>query len=236
MRSFHSLQTAPASPESSGPAVSRACPPPLFRTRAPLVLASASPRRQRFLRDLGLDFQILPSRAEEPEPLPGEDPAAYAEKVARLKAEDVAAAPDLPRNAIILAADTVVALPQAVDSRIMGKPADADHALDMLSALSGRTHLVVTGCALLEPGGGRPAHVFHVATRVSFHPWDRAALAAYARCGEPLDKAGAYAIQGRGSFLVESIEGSYTNVVGLPVAELLERLIAMRAVAPGGTA
>jgi len=188
----------------------------MFAVLRPLVLASGSPRRQQFLRDLGLAFRVVLPQGREPRPEAGERPVGYVLRIAALKGESVAAAcPD----AVVLAADTIVVL----DNAILGKPADEREALDMLERLSGRTHAVVTAVSLCIPGAERL--VFHCESRVTFHPWPRTVLEAYAHSGESLDKAGGYAIQGLGSFLVQSVEGSWTSVVGLPVTEVTELLL-----------
>jgi septum formation protein len=129
----------------------------------------------------------------------------------------------LPSNAVIMAADTVVAL----DGRILGKPRDPEEALEFLRLLSGTTHEVITGCAL--EGNGLREH-FACRTLVSMWKCPDELLAAYATGGEPMDKAGAYAIQGEGAVLVDSIQGSWSNVVGLPLAEIIQALLRMGAV------
>jgi septum formation protein len=211
----------------------------MFHVTHSLILASASPRRQQFLRDLGLDFTVVKPKADEPRPLPGEEPAAYVGRVAALKAGEVASAhPDQ----VIVAADTAV----VIDGDILGKPRDEADSLRMLERLAGRTHAVITAVHVIFPdaAGFNPARTqgdpgsaaprleadalrsgFACESRVRFHAWPRAILAAYARSGESLDKAGAYAVQGKGAFLVAAITGSWSNVVGLPVAELIEFLL-----------
>lgn len=174
-----------------------------------LILASASPRRAALLRSAGVDFVVAPTAADET-PLPGEDPRAYVRRVARAKA---ALAPDRPA----LAADTTVAL----DRAMLGKPADPDEARAMLARLSGREHRVHTAVVLLA-GGRRWTRT--VTTTVRFRVLTPADVDRYVATGEPLDKAGAYGIQGEGGALVARVSGSYTNVVGLPLAETLELL------------
>lgn len=186
-----------------------------FRTAAPLVLASASPRRREYLAGLGLDFTVRPAELDET-PRPGEGPENFVRRLAREKAEAVAGA--FPAS-WVLAADTVV----VVDGEILGKPGSGEEAVTMLLRLSGRWHEVWTGfcvCRGLPP----EALVGAVRTGVRFMALDRELCRAYVRTGEPLDKAGAYGIQGKGAFLVEEIRGSYTNVVGLPLAEVLAAL------------
>jgi len=196
--------------------------PGAFRTLSPLVLGSNSPRRRELLGSLGLEFEICPSNAAEPPPLPGEKSEAYARRMARLKTLDVAV---LYPEAAVLGADTIVVLPQAGGPEaILGKPADAADALRMLKRLSGRPHQVVTGCCLCLPGAAEPI-CLAVATEVVMRRSSDAELRAYVATGEPGDKAGAYAIQGLGAFLVERVSGSYTNVVGLPVTECAALLL-----------
>jgi septum formation protein len=194
-----------------------------FVSRDPIVLASGSPRRRELLADLGLDFEVVPSRAEEPVPNPGEQPTEYALRMARLKTMEVAAR---HTGRTVLGADTIVVL----DDRIMGKPADETDALAMLKALSGRTHQVITAFCLVLPNGETSSRF--VATDVDMRTSGEAELKAYIATGEPMDKAGAYAIQGIGTFLVTAIRGSYTNVVGLPLARVLEGLLAAGVVVP----
>ncbi len=197
----------------------------MLRMLQPLILASASPRRQQFLRELGLTFSIVLPEGDEPRPKSGEAPKAYAARTAASKACRVA--PACP-GAAVLAADTIVVL----DGDVLGKPADPVEGLAMLERLSGREHTVITAVQAIFPDGDRAA--FTCESRVRFHAWDRRALSAYARTGEPLDKAGGYAVQGIGAFLVASLEGSWTNVVGLPVAEVLELLLARKVVTFSG--
>lgn len=195
----------------------------MYRTLVPLVLASASPRRRELLGLAGLDFEIVPSQAAEPPPRPGEAPRCFATRLARLKAVDVAA---LRPGAAVLGADSIV----VVDGRILGKPADPDDAARMLGLLSGRTHEVVTGCCLVLPDATEK--VLAVATRVTMSPLSPELIRAYVATSEPLDKAGAYAIQGHAAAFVTTIEGSYTNVVGLPLAEVVEAFWTWGVIAP----
>lgn len=174
-----------------------------------LYLASRSPRRADLLRQLGLRFACVPADIEEV-PRPGQDPADYALSVALAKA--AAAAALLAPEVAVLAADTDV----AVDGSILGKPRDCADALAMLARLSDRSHQVVSAVALRR--GGRIETALTV-TEVCFGPIGRAEAAAYWASGEPADKAGAYAIQGRAARWVKSITGSYSGVVGLPLYE-----------------
>ncbi len=194
----------------------------VYTALEPLVLASASPRRSELLGLAGLEFEVLPGEAE-PMPENGEPPSEYACRAALAKALD---AFGRRPEAVVLAADTIVVL----DKRILGKPIDAADALRTLRDLSGRTHEVITGCVVCTPG--REPESFAVSTLVTMAEVGDAALEAYVATGEPMDKAGSYAIQGQGGFLVRRIDGSYSNVVGLPVTEVLEALSAMGIIAP----
>jgi len=191
-------------------------------TPDPIVLASASPRRSEILSTLGIPHRVSPADVDET-PFPAEDPVAHVERLARAKAE--AAAVLHPRE-WILAGDTVV----AVDGEVLGKPVDRAEAVTMLLRLQGRGHQVASGLALVLPSEGRDgAHRILGGveiTQVRFRSFGPATAEAYAATGEPLDKAGAYGIQGLGSILVEGIQGDYSNVVGLPVP-LLVRLLEM---------
>ncbi|MBI9078109.1 MAG: septum formation protein Maf [Pseudodesulfovibrio sp.] len=187
-----------------------------FRTNSTIILASGSPRRRELLADLGLDFEIHPSEADEPPPQPNEIPLEYVKKMAKMKTMDVAAQ---YAGKTVLGADTIVVL----KNRIMGKPSDKLDALEMLSALSGQTHQVITGFCLVLPDGNTILNA--VSTDVDMRLSSETELKGYIETGEPMDKAGAYAIQGIGTFLVTGIRGSYTNVVGLPVARILDTLM-----------
>ncbi len=183
-----------------------------------LVLASTSPRRRELLESAGVSFEILSPPGEEALPEKGERPAAYAQRAAHQKALRAAKLPEASGK-WILCADTVVAL----GGEVLGKPKDAEDAFRMLRKLSGKTHEVFSAFVLLAPDG----KVFRKEwskTEVDFGKIADERLRAYAACGEPLDKAGGYAIQGKGSFLIKAIRGSYTNVVGLPLAETLDAL------------
>jgi septum formation protein len=169
-----------------------------------LVLASASPRRAQILRSLGLRFRVHAAHVDE-SLAPGEDPAAAAERLARTKALAVAAGEPLP----VLAADTLV----VCDGRSLGKPASPDEAASMLRALAGREHEVVTGLCVMAQGRARSGHE---RTRVRFATMTDDEIARYVASGEPLDKAGAYHIDGLGAAYVVSVSGSPSNVAGLP--------------------
>jgi septum formation protein len=176
-----------------------------------LVLASASPRRAELLARLGLTPEVRPSHVDETV-LPGEAPADTVVRLARAKA--VAAARD---DEVVLAADTEVVL----DGRVLGKPADREDASAMLRSLAGRRHEVTTGLAVVR---GARVEVDRVTTIVTFRPLTDAEIAWYLATGEPDGKAGGYALQGAGAALVERIDGSDTNVIGLPLAETVTLL------------
>ncbi|HSC80359.1 MAG TPA: Maf family protein [Chitinolyticbacter sp.] len=178
-----------------------------------LYLASASPRRRELLAQIGVQFERIVCEIDET-PQPGEDPHAYVLRLARAKAEAGRAAmlhqglPVLP----VLAADTTVVL----DGRILGKPAHADEARQMLTALSGSTHSVLTALGLAV---GNQIDTVLSESQVQFAALTEAQIATYVASGEPMDKAGAYGIQGRGGLFVARLEGSFTGVVGLPLHE-----------------
>lgn len=195
-----------------------------FRNRAPLILASASPRRRRLLASVGLEFQVVTSSAEELTQDSGLAPEELSVENARLKASEVAAANP---GHFILGADTIVVL----GSQVLGKPRDEAHAVSMLESLMGRWHRVITGCAILEPGGMQWS-LFFVESRVFIARVSSDLIAAYCRSGEPLDKAGGYAVQGAGAFMVKEIEGSWTNVVGLPLYEVVSRFQELGVIEP----
>jgi septum formation protein len=184
-----------------------------------IILASASPRRADLLRQIGLPFHVAPSAVDEEEHLSSAAEACPEELAARLafaKAQTVARR--LGRG-LVLGADTLV----VCDEAVLGKPRDPAEAQAFLIQLSGRTHRVITGIALLQAETGR-AEVATAVTAVRMRPFDAAEAAAYVATGEPMDKAGGYAVQGRGALLVEAIEGEYSNVVGLPLITLAELL------------
>ena len=174
-----------------------------------LVLASASPRRRELLAQAGFIFQVHPAYIPE-DPLPGEDPLAYVIRLARQKAQAAFAEIGAP-DAAVLGADTTVTL----DNHILGKPEDAADAARMLRLLSGRTHRVITGVALVTASA---VEVAAETTAVRFLTLSDEEIDAYIATGEPMDKAGAYAIQGRAARWIPRIEGDYFNVVGLPLA------------------
>ena len=187
-----------------------------------IILASASPRRRELLAQIGLDFEIRVSHTEEK--TSELEPARMVEELAGQKAEAVL---ELTENSgedvLVIGADTVVAL----EGSILGKPVDEGQAVEMLRSLSGKTHEVYTGVALLfRSGSGRETavrrKVFHEATKVTFYTLTEEEIAAYVAGGECMDKAGSYGIQGVFARYVRSIEGDYNNVVGLPVSRLYQ--------------
>lgn len=186
-----------------------------------IILASSSPRRRYLLSRAGLAFRVVPSAVDE-EALAADDPEAYVRALAEAKADEVAQR--FPQSWVI-GADTIV----VVDGRILGKPRSEAEAKRMLASLSGRTHRVLTGWCVRN--ASRDFRFLDVAaTEVLFKTLSPEEIDWYVGTGEPFDKAGAYAIQGIGTFLVRRIHGSYTNVVGLPVCEVLELLIRERVI------
>jgi septum formation protein len=179
----------------------------VYHSEVPLVLASASPRRRELLTAAGYVFDVDPAATDE-SVLPGEPAADYALRVARDKARVVRAR---RADAVVIAADTIV----VVDGDILGKPRDREDAAEMLRRLSGREHAVLTA-VVVASGQREVSHVEN--TQVRFAPLSPAEVAWYAASDEPMDKAGAYAVQGLASRFVTAVEGSYSNVVGLPVS------------------
>lgn len=185
------------------------------------ILASASPRRKELLKQAGIDFEVYPSDTDEK--ITVEDPAAAVMDLAFQKADDVykKLAPSLDGDFTVIGADTVV----VYRGEILGKPEDELEAMDMLSMLSDRAHQVYTGVSLLSRRGGR-YHTcsFCECTEVTFYPISREDLKSYIATGDPMDKAGAYGIQGKFAVHVKGIRGDYNNVVGLPIARLYQEL------------
>ncbi len=186
----------------------------------PLLLASASPRRRELLSRIGIEATVTIADVDELSHVPGGGPADVCLVNARLKAQAIAER--APAGSLVLAADTIV----VIDGEVLGKPATQEEAAGMLRRLSGRTHEVMTGVVVLEAASeSRLEQV--VTTAVTFKMLSEQEVAGYVATGEPFDKAGGYGIQGVGAMLVRRVEGSYTNVVGLPLTEVLEALQAL---------
>jgi len=181
----------------------------------PLILASSSPRRADLLRQAGIPFTLRLAEVDET-PRPGEEPGAIAERLARAKA---AAPSGLPSPALLIAADTLV----VVDGAVLGKPRDAADAMAMLRRLAGRAHEVITAVAL-RAVPEESVTCERTTSLVRFAPLSDRQIEWYVKTGEGADKAGAYALQGRGGLLVTAVEGSYTNVIGLPLDRLYPHL------------
>ncbi len=191
----------------------------MFALTHPLVLASQSPRRRQILEMLGFDFTVQAADTDETPPL-GMEAERVPEFLALKKALEISR---LRPEALVLGSDTLVEL----DGEILGKPVDAADAVAMLSRLHGRTHRVFTGVALAR--GGERLGSSTGRSEVTFASWNLSDLEAYVQGGEPMDKAGAYAVQGRGAFLVEKIDGCFFNVMGLPIQKTLHLLAPSRA-------
>ncbi len=181
-----------------------------------IILASASPRRRDLLTEIGVTFEVAPSGIEEIS-LNGEAPDALVRRLALDKARDVAKS---HANRWVLGADTVV----VIAGKVLGKPDDVDQAKLMLATLSARTHAVYTGYAIVRWDCPEATRVRHVRSEVEIRGLSPEEIADYVATGEPMDKAGAYAIQGIGAGIVERVSGSYTNVVGLPLCEVARDL------------
>ena len=180
-----------------------------------LILASSSPRRKELLKQIGLRFEVVPSRVEE-KIKDGEDPVEHVLRLAEEKALDVA---NKSRDSWVIAADTIV----LIDGEILGKPAGKQDAYQMLLKLSGKEHRVITGFCILNTSNGESVKE-SVETTVTFKELTEKEIQGYIKTKEPFDKAGGYAIQGKGSFMIREIKGSYTNVIGLPICEVVEAL------------
>jgi septum formation protein len=197
---------------------------PLFVNDHSLILASASPRRRQLLTRAGIAFEVIPADISE-RGRPSERPGEYAVRVAAEKALAVARRIGPAPRRHVLGADTIV----VVDGAVLGKPRDAEHAVRLLERLAGRSHEVITAVAVAA-SDTLEIRTTAVTTRVTMRPATAEELRAYVATGEPLDKAGAYAIQGGGRALIEKVDGSESNVVGLP----LEETLALLAAAVGG--
>lgn len=187
-----------------------------------MILASKSPRRFELLKQLGLDFEVIPSKIEE-DIIPGESPKEHVIRLADTKALDVGN--QYPDDWVI-GADTIV----YVDGVILGKPTNRKEAIKMLRMISGKEHRVLTGISVRHYKKEK-GECEAVETAVKVKTLSPIEMEWYVNTGEPFDKAGGYGIQGIGSFMIESINGSYTNVVGLPLCELVEMLVRLKALA-----
>lgn len=185
-----------------------------------ILLASASPRRRELLEQIGLPFEVVVSHIEEN--ITETEPGKVVEQLSAQKAEAVAGSLGEPEETLVIGADTVV----AADHTILGKPADAARAAEMLRLLSGRTHAVYTGVTLILLGasGETARKTFHERTEVSFYPMEEAEIRQYVATGDCMDKAGAYGIQGFCARYIRGINGDYNNVVGLPVGRLYQEI------------
>lgn len=182
-----------------------------------IILASASPRRRELLEQIGAVFEVCPAKGEEK--ITKSDPGEAAEELSLAKCREVFQS--LKEDGTVIGADTIVVL----DGKILGKPSSGDEAIRMLSALRGRTHQVFTGVTVMSREGEKVQTVtFHESTQVSFYPMSDKEIEEYVLDGEPMDKAGAYGIQGKGAVFIREIQGDYNNVVGLPVARLYQEL------------
>lgn len=190
-----------------------------------IILGSASPRRRELLSQIGVSFEVRTSGREEI--YHSAIPEEIVRELALMKAENVAGdltdeQNEAPKDTIVIGADTIVVL----DGKILGKPVDEKDAADMIGALQGRSHEVYTGVAILDydAQGEKNVSVHAVGTKVYVNPIDEAEISAYIDTGEPMDKAGAYGIQGRFAAYIDRIEGDYYNVVGLPVSYVYQAL------------
>ena len=183
-----------------------------------IVLASSSPRRKALLKSLGVRFSVLPSRFDERQ-VTAIEPKAYAKKLAMLKAKEVS---KRVKKGIIIGADTVV----VVGKKILNKPKDVADARRMLKLLGGKTHTVITGVCVIN-NYDKTREIISVSAKVRFKKLSERTIDWYINTREPLDKAGAYAIQGKGAVLIEGISGDYNSIVGLPLTALSKILIRM---------
>ena len=184
-----------------------------------IILASASPRRKELLTQIGIEYEVIPSKTEEI--ITSSIPAEIVMELAKQKAEDVARQVNVPGK-IVLGADTLVAF----DDNVMGKPSDKEEALAMISMLENATHQVYTGVSLsyLKENGEVCSHVFYEKTDVFVYPMSKKEILAYVETGDCMDKAGSYGIQGAFAAFIKGIKGDYNNVVGLPVGRVYQEL------------
>ncbi|MEN9846678.1 MAG: hypothetical protein RIS36_1825 [Pseudomonadota bacterium] len=187
---------------------------------ASIILASSSPRRKELLSQAGVAFTIVVSGCDET-PVPGESAKEMVERLAVVKAAIVA---DQNPNAYVIGADTTV----CIDGEVLGKPESFEEACSMLRKIQGRTHEVLGGIAIINRSQGLEKRWSHT-TNVTMAPMSEEVIARYVRSGEPMDKAGSYAIQGLGLRFVDSVEGSYSNVVGLNISSLMDELVKLGA-------
>ncbi|RUM37364.1 MAG: septum formation protein Maf [Desulfobulbus sp.] len=195
----------------------------MFTTCKPLILASASPRRQQILSQLGLDFSSIPADIDET-PLRHENPVDFARRMAATKAETIATRHP---HSFVIGADTVV----IIDNTIIGKPADPGDALRTLQYLQGKTHRVTTGLSIFNQGNDIRKTTSET-TKVYFNTFTTNILQSYINTGEPLDKAGSYGMQAGGGFLVDRIEGSFSNAIGLPMSTCTRLLLQLGIITP----
>ena len=182
-----------------------------------IILASASPRRREILENIGAEFEVCPAKGEEK--ITKTDPGEVVEELSLQKCREVFT--NLQGDVTVIGADTVVAL----DGKIFGKPGNCEEAVEMLSALRGRSHQVFTGVTVMDREGEKIQKItFHEVTKVSFYPMSDKEIQEYVKSGEPMDKAGAYGMQGKGTVFIRGIEGDYQNVVGLPAARLYQEM------------
>ncbi|PIE58704.1 MAG: septum formation protein Maf [Desulfobulbus propionicus] len=198
----------------------------LYKQHCPIVLASASPRRKQLLETIGLVFSCRPATIDETLP-PGESPLAYVQRMAREKSDAVAHR--FPGSCTI-SADTIVTLQE----KVYGKPVSPKEALTMLESLNNRTHQVITAVRVQWPEKDLLTGCI-AQTEVTFGNYPQEVLQGYIKSGDPMDKAGGYGIQSLGGFLVREIKGSYTNVVGLPMARVIELLVSQDIITPTRT-
>lgn len=185
-----------------------------FKANQPIILASQSPRRSELLQMLGFDFQVIPSKKEEPKPDQFQNALSYVIHCAQMKAADVA---EKHPDALVIGADTIV----VCDNEILLKPEDKKQAMGYLGKLSGRSHEVITAVVIKE---GSNEITFHETTQVTFSDVPKGWIEAYTNSDDPYDKAGAYGIQTMSGLFVERINGDYNTVVGLPIARLARKL------------
>jgi septum formation protein len=188
--------------------------------RSPIILASSSPRRKELLSQAGVAFTIIVSGCDET-PVPGESAREMVERLAIVKAAVVA---DQHPHAYVIGADTTV----CIDGEVLGKPESFEEACSMLRKIQGRTHEVLGGIAIINRSQALEKRWSH-STKVTMAPMSEEVIARYVRSGEPMDKAGSYAIQGLGLQFVDSVEGSYSNVVGLNISALMVELVGLGA-------